>query len=336
MNKIHEIFNKKYDDSLLDKEAPLSSDEKSRILNMTLEKVAVKKNKKLSKRKLIAGILAATMMIGTIAMADEYFESNLDNNFLNLLSIDKNDTRLDSATVNVNKTVSHNNLDLTIRQTLGDNHSLYIILDVITPKDIKIPENAYFMNSSINLDKFSGGGWGFEDLENDNSANNKKSYIIDFNSKDKLTNNKITLSFEDFGYYSEKQNKFITLVEGNWILSWDLNYNNTAKTFKVNHFVKENYYKSLITSISISPISIYVNLLGDQYDNFIISSITMKDGTIHNGYMPNLSNKKCIFRSGGGGSSFLKSYVSGNFNKIIDVNEIESVTIGKETIKLNK
>lgn len=335
MNKIHEIFNKKNDDNLLDKETPLNKEEKLKILNMTMEKISSQENKKISKKKLIVSILVATFMIGTIAMASEYFESDLDNIFLNLLSINKNDTRLDSATVNVNKTVSNNGLDLTVRQTLGDDHALYIILDVIAPKGIKIPENAYFNTTNIDLHKFNGGGWSFEDLNDCNYSDNKKSYIIDYHSQSNLTNNKISLSFYDFGYYSEKHKKFINVVEGKWNLSWDLKYNNTSKTFKVNHFVKENNYKSLITSISVSPISIYVNLLGDQYDNFIITAITMKDGTVHNGDMSNLTDKECIFRSGGGGSSFLKSHVSGNFFKILNVNEIESVTIGNEIIKLN-
>lgn len=70
-----------------------------------------------------------------------------------------------------------------------------------------------------------------------------------------------------------------------------------AKTFKIHHFIKENNYKSFIASISISPISIYVNLLGDQYDNFMINAITMKDVTVHNGDMSNLTSRECIFHS---------------------------------------
>ena len=201
---------------------------------------------------------------------------------------------------------------------------------------MKIPENAHFNIYDINLNKFSGGGYSFEDLNSNNSTENKKSYIIDFSSKSNLTNNKISLFFKDFGYYSEKENKFITLVEGTWTVSWDLKYSNVAKTFKVNHFVKENNYKSLITSISISPISIYVNLLGDQYDNFMINAITLKDGTVLNCNMSNLSNRECILRSGSAGSSLLKAYTSGDFMKIIDVDEIESVTIGNEVIKLEQ
>ncbi len=68
----------------------------------------------------------------------------------------------------------------------------------------------------------------------------------------------------------------------------------------------------------------------------MINAITLKDGTDLNCDMSNLTNRECILRSGSAGSSLLKAYTSGNFMKILDVNEIESVTIGNEVIKLEK
>jgi len=67
----------------------------------------------------------------------------------------------------------------------------------------------------------------------------------------------------------------------------------------------------------------------------MINAITMKDGTVYNGDMSNLSNIECIFSSRGGSSFFLKTSTSGSFIKILDMNEIESVTIGNEIINLN-
>ena len=116
-------------------------------------------------------------------------------------------------------------------------------------------------------------------------------------------------------------------------IDWKLNYKNTSKKFKVNHFVKENKYKSIITNIEISPISISANLIGCSYDDFEIKSLTMKDGTIYSTTYDNSANS--LFSGGHGSSSILKSYTSINFQKIINIDDIESVTIGNETIKLN-
>ena len=326
MSKIYEIINKISNDDLLDNERNLSIDEKQRILNMTMNKIPTKKSTVVSKKKLVIGILVATMMISTIAMAKEYISSNLDNDFLNFFGINKDDTILDTAGEYVNKTVSDNGMDVTIRQTLGDEHTIHIILDVVAPNNIKIPQYAHFDDSYINLAKDGSAGWGFEDLDDDFN-DNKASYLISYNTEANLTdNNNITLSLKDFGYYSDATDEFIPLVKGQWDLSWDLKYENITKTTSVNRFVKENKYMSIITSIKVSPISISANLVGMRYDDFYISKITMKDGTIYDNSKFNSSSS----------SSFLKGYTSVEFNKVIDVDNIKSITIGNEVFEINK
>lgn len=326
MSKIHEIINKSSNDDLLDNEKNLSNDEKQRILNMTMNKIPTKKSTIVNKKKLVIGILVATMMISTIAMAKEYISSNLDNDFLNIFGINKDDTRLDSAGENVNKTVSNNGLNVTVRQTLGDEHTIHIILDVVADDDIKIPQYAHFDDSYINLTKNGNAGWGFEDLD-DNFNDNKASYLISYNTEANLTDkNNITLSFKDFGYYCDDTDEFIPLIKGQWDLSWDLKYENLTKTIRVNRFVKESKYMSIITSIKVSPISISANLIGMRYDDFYISKITMKDGTVYDASKFNRSAS----------SSFLKGYTSVEFNKVIDVDNIESITIGNEVFEINK
>ena len=102
--------------------------------------------------------------------------------------------------------------------------------------------------------------------------------------------------------------------------------------------VSENkFLYALISEKQFIYRSIYVNLLGDQYDDFDIKAITLKDGTVLNCVMSDLSNRESIFTSGGGGSSSLiKSHTCGNFSKILDVSEIKSVTICNENINLEK
>ena len=73
---------------------------------------------------------------------------------------------------------------------------------------------------------------------------------------------------------------------------------------------------SIITNINISPISISANLVGAQYDNFEITSITMKDGKLyHTTYTD--SSEEPLFSGGSGSSSLFKSYTSVVFIKIV-------------------
>lgn len=334
MNKIHELLNKKDDDNLLDNEAPLNDDEKQRILNMAINKIPSKRVTQLKKRKLLIAILVATMMICTVAVANEHFESNLDNTFLNLLGIDKNDLSLDGAGENVNKTVSNNGLDLTVKQTLGDNHTLYILIDINTPKDLGVIKFADFNEYNISLNKTSSAGWSIEEIEDDNPNDSKYSFLISYNTASNLSDNKITLDFKDFGYYSDEKNDFVTLIEGNWKLSWDLCYKNTSKNFRVNHFIRDNNYMSIITDISISPISISANIIGAKYEDFEIRAITMKDGTIYNTTYTE-PYEESLYSGSSSSSSIFKSYTSVNFTKTINVDDIKSITIGNEVIYLD-
>ena len=243
MSKIHNLFNKNLDDSLLDKEDNLSQDEKDRVLKMTVNKINKENSKpkrvKHSKKKLLVGILVASLLtIGTVAVASEYFDSSLDNRFLNFLSIDKNDTYLDGASEDLNISVVNNGVTVNVTQTLGDKHSLYILMDVIIPDNIELPKDSpyYFYGSHVQLSKNTGYGWYLEKLETEDSNPNKHSYLLAFNASENLSGSTITLDLKDFGYYDENDN-FNYLAKGNWLLSWKLNYTDISKTYHINKLI---------------------------------------------------------------------------------------------------
>lgn len=331
MSRIDKLMDIKNDDSLLDNEKPLEDAEREKILQMTMRKIQINKPKKFSKKKWLVGVLVATMMIGTVAMANEYFELNLDNTLLSYLGIDKNNESLKGAGVNINKSVTDNGLKLTIRQTLADKHNIYILIDVEAPSNIIIPENAYFNNTSITLKKQSSAGWSIQDLEDEDYNDNKQSYIISYNTQGKLKGNEISVDFKDFGYYSEEKDEFISLVNGEWKVSWELDYTDVSKEIIVNRFIKSKNGSFFITSVNISPISISANLIGRNNGNFRIDEITLKDGQSYNGNY----NNDIYFSSQNISSSFLKAYTSAEFSKILDINNIESITIDGKVIKLN-
>ncbi|MGL6104639.1 DUF4179 domain-containing protein [Romboutsia sp.] len=325
MSRIDKLVDKKYCDNLLDNEAPLSKDEKSRILQMTMDKMPTNNMKKYKKKKLLVGILVATMMLSTVVMANEYFELNLDNKLLSYLNIDKNNESLNGAGSYINKSVSENNLKLNVKQTLGDKHSLYILIDVEAPKDMIIPKYATFNEMDVNLRKSSSSGWGLLDIEDENPKDNKKSYIISFSTEGKLKRNDISIDFENFGYYKE-DGEFITLVEGSWKISWKLDYTDVSKEVVLNKFVTTKKNKYFITTVNISPISVSANIIGQNNGDFMIQEVTLKDGTIY---------KEQDFISSGASSSFLKAFSNVEFSKAVDVNEVDSITIDDKVIKLN-
>ena len=285
----------------------------------------IDKTKKFSKKKLLVGILVATMMMGTVSMANEYPQSNLDNALASYLGIDKNNQSLNGASAYIDKSVTNNNLKLNVKQTLGDKHSIYILIEVETPKNITIPEYASFNEMDINLKKPYSAGWGITHVEDKNVNDNKQSYIISYSTEGKLNGNDITLDFKDFGYYSDKDGEFIELVKGNWNISWKLDYTDVSKEIIVNRFVKTKNNKYFVRKVNISPISVSANLIGKNNGDFMIEEVTLKDGTSYNA---------TDFISSGGSSSFLKAFTNVEFGKVVDANQIEIITIDGRGIKI--
>ena len=60
----------------------------------------------------------------------------------------------------------------------------------------------------------------------------------------------------------------------------------------------------------------------------------MKNGTTYNTDFSQSSEQDYLFLSGSDSTSLFKSYNSFNFSRIIDIDEVESVTIGNEVIQI--
>lgn len=331
MSRIDKIINIKNEDNLLEGDLPLNQDEKQRILQMTVDKISVNSTKKHKGKKVIISILIATMMISTIAMANEYFVLNLDNRLLNYLGIDKSNRSLNGADAYINKTIEDDNLKINIKQSLGDKNSVYILLEVETSKNINIKDKntlnreMQFEQVDINLDKRSSSGWSISSLADENPNDNKLNFLISYSSDKKINGRKITLDFQDFGYYSDEDGKFVPLVNGNWKVSWKLDYKDVSKEIIVNRTIKINDNKYFITSVNISPICASANLISRNRDNINIEKVTLKDGTQYTGG---------DFISGGTSSSLLKISTRIGFSKVIDVSQVKSITIGNKTVEL--
>lgn len=331
MSRIDKIINIKNEDNLLEGDLPLNQNEKQRILQMTVDKISVNSTKKHKGKKVIISILIATMMISTIAMANEYFVLNLDNRLLNYLGIDKSNRSLSRADAYINKTIEDDNLKINIKQSLGDKNSVYILLEVETSKNINIKDKntlnreMQFEQVDINLDKRSSSGWSISSLADENPNDNKLNFLISYSSDKKINGRKITLDFQNFGYYSDEDGKFVPLVNGNWKVSWKLDYKDVSKEIIVNRTIKINDNKYFITSVNISPIFASANLISRNRDNINIEKVTLKDGTQYTGG---------DFISGGTSSSLLKISTRIGFSKVIDVSQVKSITIGNKTVEL--
>lgn len=338
MKNIHQMLNNIDEDKYLDNEKPLLEDEKKRILSATMDKInqsiksedAHDKRKKFSRKKIIAVILAATLMISTLSFAADYF--SFDVRLANLLSIDENSHDLvNKSGMNINKSVGSKGIKIKATQAIGDKNCVYILFEV-TLDDKLSKENEYFFENvdyQVYSKKFgyTGCTGSFEMLDSDKN-NNTVQFLCCMEYED-INNRDLKFVFEDFGYYKDgnyKYEDFVKLIDGTWTLKFKLDYKNTSKMYVINKNYRVEGRNIRVKTIEISPLSARIKING-KYQEFI-SKVTMKDGTVYEGdefFINNSASYSTIGRDLFGRS---ESYTG--FSKVLNVNDIKSITINDE------
>ena len=337
MKNIHQMLNNIDEDRYLDSEKPLLEDEKERILSATMDKInnsmkaedTRNKRKKFSRKKIIAIILAATLMISTLSFAADYF--SFDARLANLLSIDENNHDLvNKSGMNINKSVISKGITIKATQAIGDKNCAYILFEV-TLDDKLSKENKYFFENvdyQVYSKKFgyTGCTGSFEMLNSDNSDDNTAQFLCCMEYED-INNRDLKFVFEDFGYYKDgNYEDFVKLIDGTWTLKFKLDYKNTSKTYIINKNYRVKGRNIRVKTIEISPLSARIKING-KYQEFV-SKVTMKDGTVYEGdefFINNSASYSTIGRDLFGRS---ESYTG--FSKVLNVNDIKSITINDE------
>lgn len=337
MKNIHQMLNNIDEDRYLDSQNTLLEDEKERILNATMDKInnsmkaedTRNKRKKFSRKKIIAIILAATLMISTLSFAADYF--SFDARLANLLSIDENNHDLvNKSGMNINKSVISKGITIKATQAIGDKNCAYILFEV-TLDDKLSKENKYFFENvdyQVYSKKFgyTGCTGSFEMLNSDNSDDNTSQFLCCMEYED-INNRDLKFVFEDFGYYKDgNYEDFVKLIDGTWTLKFKLDYKNTSKTYIINKNYRIKGRNIRVKTIEISPLSARIKING-KYQEFV-SKVTMKDGTVYEGdefFINNSASYSTIGRDLFGRS---ESYTG--FSKVLNVNDIKSITINDE------
>ena len=117
-----------------------------------------------------------------------------------------------------------------------------------------------------------------------------------------------------------------TVSDCRFELNWYFEYENTGKTWDI---IKElNGGKNTLTQIDISPISLWITISGEEMVNPDAVTINLKNGDTVNLDAKELSLSFTPLRNG-------VNTVSCEFDKIITVEDIESIQIGTDVIPLS-
>ena len=194
----------------------------------------------------------------------------------------------------------------------------------------------------------TGSAYFYDADPNDNAIQlvETRSYQSDDGSNISLVGRMLTVNLADLTYYGEGGTTVI--APGTWSLSFPLNYEDTTRTLEAGQVTEVNGVPTTIDRLSISPIALHVAYTVDQKVEWtsgesgqlsehdskvsdsllgIEASVTMDDGT----------TLDVPIGSGGGitpDGDVTRCETSIFFDRILDLDEVASITVGGTTIEL--
>ncbi len=347
MNRIDEILS----NIDLNNENHLTVAEKKRIMSLINEKLNNSKPHRRRKPIKILLIAAAIIIItaGAVLAVREYY---IDKNLSEQLGItENNQEQFENAVDTPICSMSDKGISINVLQTLSDKRTLFTIFTVTTKDDMIFSDEYFFYNAKVlpeNPEKYS--PFGYKVVLLDEIGRTKKYLAYITATAIDLESGKLNLHLGDLCKYIKdengnkvKDNNGIevteTVISGNWDLEWE--YNNDIKSdvkemapnIEIPLSSSVNGQKTItVNKIILSPLSISVDFTfdGSYIDDNIggaLISVDFKDGTnITSMDIP--TNAQHSFDGTMG-------HIYYRFDKIIDINEIKSISIDDEIISVN-
>lgn len=306
--------------------------------NYIVQFPAKKKNGKRIKRKKIAVILvAAVMMFGSVVSASQYYD--LDIRLEKMIGSGEVMKDLPGGFVQVGVSDTDKKVTLEATQTIGDKNSQWIVLDTNIPW--KAGKDGYYMFENMNLlfyknsQKPEPGGYSVESYNN----NGFVSFFVSAEVKDI---NRLSVCIEcssilEYDSLEDDAKDGRVVSDGNWKLEWKNRYTGNANItypMEMVEIFSENgtSFSALVYKIEHSPLNIRVEMIKNpttksstQMELIEIASVTLKDGTI---VPANVS------QSGSSNNTFLHTSISFESMGKINLEEVKSIRIGGEEIEL--
>lgn len=276
----------------------------------------------------------------------------------------------DSAKVEIVDSVGHpvgvaqsvNGVTVSADAVIGDKNNIAVVFSISkddgTPFEFETLEDGliplgFSDDLTISLPIFSGYGatgssYFYDEDPSDNAIQlvETRTYESNGESEISLVGRMLTANFSDLTYYGD-DGSVAVVAPGDWKLSFPLNYEDTTRTLEVGQTFEVNGAPATIDQLSISPIALHVTYTVDQtaewtstesgklsdHDSKLMDSllgievsVTMNDGTTLKMGQPTGG------RIGEGDTATCETGVI--WDRILDLDEVESITIGGTTIEL--
>ena len=206
---------------------------------------------------------AAAACIVCMAGATAFAAFGLDDSIKNFFQINDNKSQqtAEKLTTNVESSTEANGIKLDLTQTIGDQSGFYAVINASGVKDV--PYTLTFQNTDLSITGKDGANSDYtvDDITSsavDNDITKFPLLVSGVNREGadvNINGSHIVLSLQNIGYRNE-HNKFVTLQEGDWKLSWDYQTNAEPERITVDKKISLMDSQGLWTDLTISPLSL--------------------------------------------------------------------------------
>lgn len=216
------------------------------------------KRRHFSPRMAVAVVVAAVLCGSALAVSAGLDQRLLE--FLGVTTAEQAETLITGAQA-VNKTVKNAGSTLTVREVLGDQNNLYLLLNFTAPEGTVLDAYGYrFRQDSVTLDTQSDWkGIGYTKLEDDDPGDNSLDMVMHIKADNISKDGTVTLRLGDLEAASGYGEPYVPVdIPGEWKLSFRLRCGDSSLTWEMRLPVTLHGQEAVVTEVSLSPLSVTV------------------------------------------------------------------------------
>lgn len=314
----------------------MNKEEKERILKCVMEQIEKEQAPRRRihpKRAALAALAAATIFVCGAFTANVL---ELDSKLIEMLG--GSSEEITEAVTDINTAVEKNGLRLEVKQAVGDGHRVYAVFELTSLTDLKMDRTCGFQEYEVEWSEEYGHSGISIDAEQNSVSKDGKTlrFGVEFTMDRQVYDQNIVMRFEDFGkiFFIPKEETEV-LAEGVWIIDFPLKYKKVSKTCNTDVLIQVKSGSVRLEKIDISPMSCFLEFHAAEYSEELRESwadglhpkIRMKDGSV-----VSFRTRGASWTESGKTS---RGTLEGNFSRLIDMEQMESLILCGEEIPLN-
>lgn len=225
----------------------------------TLNNNMTKTKKRRFLPKTVGAIAAAAMLCVSAIAASTGLDGRLLE-FLGVTTTEQAESLIAGAQV-VNRTVEDTGSTLTIREVLGDQDNLYLLLNFTAPEGTALDAYDYrFRKDTVTLDAQSDWkGIGYTKLDDDDPGDNSLDLVMHITADSISRDGTMTLRLGNLEAAAGYGEPYVALdIPGEWKLSFSLRCGDSSLAWETQTPVTLYGQEAMVTEVSLSPLSVTV------------------------------------------------------------------------------